>query len=51
MLYLGYDFAPKCFLAFLLAYFPVVIATVVGLNSLDKAMVNLVRSMGANSLG
>ena len=48
VLYLGYGFAPKLFLAFLLAYFPIVIATVVGLQSLDKAMVNLVRSMGAN---
>jgi NitT/TauT family transport system permease protein len=48
VLYLGYDFAPKCFLAFLLAYFPIVIATVVGLQSLDKGMVDLVRSMGAN---
>lgn len=48
VLYLGYDFAPKCFLAFLLAYFPIVIATVVGLKALDKAMVDLVRSMGAN---
>jgi NitT/TauT family transport system permease protein len=48
VLYLGYDFAPKCFLAFLLAYFPIVIATVVGLQALDKAMVDLVRSMGAN---
>jgi NitT/TauT family transport system permease protein len=48
VLYLGYDFAPKCFLAFLLAYFPIVIATVVGLQSLDKSMVDLVRSMGAN---
>jgi NitT/TauT family transport system permease protein len=48
VLYLGYDFAPKCFLAFLLAYFPVVIATVVGLQALDKSMVNLVRSMGAS---
>ncbi|HEV2551583.1 MAG TPA: ABC transporter permease [Stellaceae bacterium] len=47
VLYLGYDFAPKCFLAFLLAYFPVVISTVVGLQALDKSMVNLVRSMGA----
>jgi NitT/TauT family transport system permease protein len=47
VLYLGYGFAPKCFLAFLLAYFPIVIATVVGLKALDKAMVNLVRSMGA----
>jgi len=48
VLYLGYDFAPKCFLAFLLAYFPIVIATVVGLQALDKAMVDVVRSMGAN---
>ncbi len=48
VLYLGYDFAPKCFLAFLLAYFPIVISTVVGLQALDKSMVNLVRSMGAN---
>jgi NitT/TauT family transport system permease protein len=48
VLYLGYNFAPKCFLAFLLAYFPIVIATVVGLKALDKGMVDLVRSMGAN---
>lgn len=48
VLYLGYDFAPKCFLAFLLAYFPIVIATVVGLRALDRGMVDLVRSMGAN---
>lgn len=48
VLYLGYDFAPKCFLAFLLAYFPIVIATVVGLQALDKSMVDVVRSMGAN---
>jgi NitT/TauT family transport system permease protein len=50
VLYLGYDFAPKCFLAFLLAYFPIVIATVVGLKALDRGMVDLVRSMGANEL-
>ncbi len=48
VLYLGYDLAPKCFLAFLLAYFPIVIATVVGLQSLDRAMVYMVRSMGAS---
>jgi NitT/TauT family transport system permease protein len=48
VLYLGYGFAPKCFLAFLLAYFPVVIAAVVGLKALDSGMVDLVRSMGAN---
>lgn len=48
VLYLGYGFAPKCFLALLLAFFPIVIATVVGLQALDKELVNLVRSMGAN---
>jgi len=48
VLYLGYGFAPKCFLALLLAFFPIVISTVIGLQALDKAMVNLVRSMGAN---
>nr|WP_244670449.1 ABC transporter permease [Rhodoplanes elegans] len=48
VLYLGYGYAPKLFLSFLLAFFPIVIATVVGLNSLDKTMVSLVRSMGAN---
>jgi NitT/TauT family transport system permease protein len=35
-------------LAFLISFFPIVISTVVGLQSLDKNLVNLVRSMGAN---
>jgi NitT/TauT family transport system permease protein len=48
VLYLGYDWAPKIGLAFLIAIFPIVIATVVGLQSLDKGLVSLVRSMGAN---
>ena len=48
VLYLGYGWAPKIFLAFLIGYFPIVVATVVGLQSLDPAMVNLVRAMGAN---
>lgn len=47
VLWLGYGWAPKIFLGFLIAYFPIVIATVVGLQGLDKAMVHLVRSMGA----
>ena len=47
VLYLGYGWAPKIFLAFLIGYFPIVVSTVVGLQSLDPAMVNLVRSMGA----
>ena len=47
VLYLGYGWAPKIFLAFLIGYFPIVVSTVVGLQSLDPAMVSLVRSMGA----
>ena len=48
VLYLGYGWAPKITLAFLISFFPIVISTVVGLQSLDKNLVNLVRSMGAN---
>jgi len=47
VLYLGYDWGPKFFLSFLIAFFPVVVATVVGLKSLDQGFVNLARSMGA----
>ena len=50
VLYLGYDWAPKIFLAFLISFFPIVIATVVGLQTLEKAMVNLLRSMGATEM-
>jgi len=48
VLYLGYGWGPKIGLAFLISFFPIVIATVVGLQSLDKALVNMVRSMGAS---
>ncbi len=48
VLYLGYDWAPKIFLSFLISFFPIVISTVVGLQSLDRNFVNLARSMGAS---
>lgn len=48
VLYLGYGWAPKIFLAFLISYFPIVISTVVGLQGLERSMVSLVRSMGAS---
>jgi NitT/TauT family transport system permease protein len=48
VLYLGYGWGPKIGLAFLISFFPIVIATVVGLQSLDKALVNMVRSMGSS---
>jgi len=47
VLYLGYGWGPKIGLAFLISFFPIVISTVVGLQSLDKNLVNLVRSMGS----
>ena len=50
VLYLGYGWAPKITLAFLISFFPIVISTVVGLKSLDKELVNLVRSMGAGEI-
>jgi len=47
VLYLGYGWGPKIGLAFLISFFPIVISTVVGLQSLDKGLVNMVRSMGS----
>ena len=48
VLYLGYGWGPKIGLAFLISFFPIVISTVVGLQSLDKGLVNMVRSMGSS---
>lgn len=48
VLYLGYDWGPKVFLSFLISFFPIVVATAVGLKNLDRGYVNLVRSMGAS---
>jgi NitT/TauT family transport system permease protein len=47
VLYLGYDWGPKLFLSFLISFFPIVVATVVGLKGLDTGYANLVKSMGA----
>jgi len=48
VLYLGYDWGPKLFLSFLISFFPIVVATVVGLKGLDRGYANLVKSMGAS---
>jgi NitT/TauT family transport system permease protein len=47
VLYLGYGWGPKLFLSFLISFFPVVVATAVGLKSLDRGYANMVKSMGA----
>ncbi|MDX3906123.1 MAG: ABC transporter permease [Pigmentiphaga sp.] len=47
VLYLGYGWGPKLFLAGFLAFFPIVVSTVLGLKGVDPGLVNAVRSMGA----
>jgi NitT/TauT family transport system permease protein len=47
-MWFGYGLQPKIVIAFLTAFFPIVIATVAGLVSLEPEMVHLVRSMGAS---
>ena len=48
VLWFGFGWAPKILIGFLIAFFPIVISTVVGLQSMDKDMVHLARSMGAS---
>lgn len=45
---LGYGVMPKVIVAFLIAFFPVVVNTVTGLASVDRETLKLMRSMGAS---
>jgi NitT/TauT family transport system permease protein len=47
---LGYSILPKIIVAFLIAFFPVVVNTVTGLASVDRDTLNLMHSMGASRL-
>lgn len=47
IVWFGFGLMPKVAVAFLIAFFPVVIDTIVGLRSIDPGMVQLARSMGA----
>lgn len=47
---LGYSVLPKVIVAFLIAFFPVVVNTVTGLASVDRDTLNLLRSMGASKM-
>lgn len=49
IVWMGYGLAPKIWIAFLIAFFPIVIDTVVGLRSIHPAMLQLGRSMGGGS--
>ena len=50
VLWFGFGLLPKIAVSFLISVFPIVISTVVGLTTLERDMVYLVRSMGANEL-
>lgn len=47
IVWFGFGVTPKVAVAFLIAFFPIVIDTIVGLRSIDPAMLQLARSMGA----
>jgi len=48
VLWFGFGWTPKILIAFLIAFFPIVISTVVGLTGIDKDMIHLARSMRAS---
>ncbi len=49
VVWFGFGLLPKIVCVFLIAFFPVVISSAVGLRSVDPNMLHLVRSMGASS--
>ena len=45
-IWFGFGLAPKIYIAFLIAFFPIVVSTVVGLKSVSPEMIHLGQSMG-----
>ena len=50
IVWMGYGIMPKVWIAFLIAFFPIVIDTVIGLRSVPPEMLQLGRSMGGGTL-
>lgn len=50
VVWMGYGLTPKIWIAFLIAFFPIVIDTVSGLRSIQPEMLQLGRSMGGGTL-
>ena len=48
LIWVGYGLAPKVIVVALISFFPIVVNMVDGLKSVDRDMVNLMRTMGAN---
>jgi len=51
VVWFGFGVVPKIIAAFLLGFFPVIVATVQGFKSVDADVIDLARSMGARPLG
>lgn len=49
VVWMGFGVGPKILLAFLIAFFPIVVNTATGLNNLEPKMIHLARSMGAST--
>jgi NitT/TauT family transport system permease protein len=50
VVWFGFGLLPKVLIAFLVAFFPIVISTVVGLSAIEKEKIYLARSMGMDGL-
>jgi NitT/TauT family transport system permease protein len=50
VVWFGFGLIPKVIAAFLLGFFPVIVATVQGFKSVEGDVIDLARSMGANPL-
>ncbi|MEH2482298.1 NitT/TauT family transport system permease protein [Nitrobacteraceae bacterium AZCC 2146] len=51
VVWFGFGFLPKILIAFLIAFFPIVINTVMGLTSMEREKIYLARSMGLSRFG
>ncbi|MFV0251841.1 MAG: ABC transporter permease [Beutenbergiaceae bacterium] len=50
VIWLGFGILPKILMSFLVAFFAIVVSTVVGLKNIEPNMLHLSRSMGASTL-
>ena len=50
LVWFGFGLVPKVLIAFLIAFFPIVISTAVGLASIQQEKIHLARSMGLSAI-
>jgi NitT/TauT family transport system permease protein len=50
LVWFGFGLLPKVLIAFLIAFFPIVISTVVGLAAIEQEKIHLARSMGLGTV-